>query len=64
MTDLDGLFRMQRDMLALGNRQLSAMSSGIGAGRDMLSAQKALTDMAEANLAVWRGWMALWGVRV
>jgi hypothetical protein len=64
MTDWFTLgLQVQRDMLKAQQAQIDAAQKLLDAGRDVAKFQQAGQKAAEANLAMWKQWSSLWGVK-
>ncbi|AGH48835.1 MULTISPECIES: hypothetical protein [Sphingomonadales] len=53
----------QAEMVKLQRSQLAAAQKAVEAGGDMVAAQKAMADAAEAGARAWKSWFRLWGLK-
>lgn len=64
MTDwFTSMISMQRDLLKAQKAQMDAAQKMLDAGRQVSAWQEAGQKAAEANLAAWKQWSALWGFK-
>ncbi|MET0246041.1 MAG: hypothetical protein ABW182_04765 [Sphingomonas sp.] len=54
---------MQREMLRAPHAQMDVAQKFLDAGRQMTAFQEAGQKAAEANLAAWKHWAGLWGMK-
>lgn len=64
MTDLfSASIKLQKQMLDAQKASLDAGQKMLGASEQMLAMQKAGKKAAEANMAAWKSWASLWGIK-
>ncbi|PXA88269.1 hypothetical protein DMC47_30410 [Nostoc sp. 3335mG] len=54
---------MQREMLRAQHAQMDVAQKFLDAGRQMTAFQEAGQKAAEANMAAWKQWAGLWGMK-
>jgi hypothetical protein len=54
---------MQREILRAQHAQMDAAQKMLDAGRQMTALQEAGRKAAEANIAAWKPWAGLWGLK-
>ena len=54
---------LQDRMMAAQQAQLEAATKLMGMGENFNGALEAAKKVADANIAAWESWMALWGVK-
>ncbi len=54
---------MQREILRAQQAQVDAAQKMLDAGKQMTDFQVAGQKAADANMAAWKAWVGLWGVK-